>query len=185
MEIYKLLSRFHDGRKKLKFVPTEKAFSSEISIKNSKSKLFLSGSLLICKHFYMRLLWLLFRLRITFLSPLLGFLTICYWVKVFESSFSFLKKFSSFRYDLYTSPCFKVFFPVFVWFIFRTQTEHEKWWSLFSLNNERFTSQIAKNLPVRKKTMVFVSSFVFPFFVSKGKNLNCFYFKNLVAKFEV
>ena len=31
--------------------------------------------------------------------------------------------------------------------------------------------------------MVFVSSFVFPFFVSKGKNLNCFYFKNLVAKF--
>ena len=185
MEIYKLLSRFHDGRKKLKFVPTEKAFSSEISIKNSKSKLFLSGSLLICKHFICGFFDFYLGCELLFLSPLLGFLTIAYWVKLFESSFSFLKKVSSFRYDLYTCPCFKVFFPVFVWFIFRTQTEHEKWWSLFSLNNERFTSQIAKNLPVRKKTMVFVSSFVFPFFVSKGKNLNCFYFKNLVAKFEV
>ena len=58
---------------------TEKAFSSEISIKNSKNKLFLSGSLLTCKHFYyMRLLWFYVGCEFLFLSPFLGFLTICH-----------------------------------------------------------------------------------------------------------
>ena len=92
MEIYKLLSRFHDGRKKLKFVPTEKAFSSEISIKNSKSKLLLSGNLLICKHFYMRLLWLLFRLRITFFIATFGIFNYLLLSEIIWKQFFIFKK---------------------------------------------------------------------------------------------
>ena len=92
MEIFKLLSRFHVGRKKLKFVPTEKAFSSEMSIKNSKNKLLLSGSLLTCKHFYMRLLWFCLGWEFLFVIATFGVFNYLLLRKIVWKHFFILKK---------------------------------------------------------------------------------------------